>query len=98
MITFWRYKIAPLEALSEDTFKRGYLPPYSFPDVSPMDYVIGADRFNDHIPNNVDLLCGDPMVELQQCEVVFGSIDRSPNTRPVSSGLFVECVKQLLFQ
>jgi len=33
----------------------------------------------------------------QQCEVVFGSVDRSPDTKSALSGSLVECSKQLLF-
>lgn len=54
--------------------------PYSFPDISPIDYVIEADRFNDYIPNNVDLLCGDPMVELQSNSITTLANTQVPGT------------------
>ncbi|MCS3705899.1 hypothetical protein GGP62_000874 [Salinibacter ruber] len=38
------------------------------------------------------------VAQRQQCEVVFGSIDRTLDTRPALSRSLVECSKQLLFQ
>lgn len=39
--------------------------PYTIPDFSPFDYIFTPSEFHDKIPSNVQLLAGDPLLELQ---------------------------------
>ncbi|BBZ34060.1 ParA family protein [Mycolicibacterium confluentis] len=39
--------------------------PYQPPAIEPLDYITTPCEYNDEIPENVDLICGDPLLELQ---------------------------------
>ena len=39
--------------------------PYSPPNFTPMDFITIPSKFNANIPTNINLLCGDPLLELQ---------------------------------
>lgn len=39
--------------------------PLSSAEFLPKDYLTRPQNYNEHIPSNIDLLCGDPMLELQ---------------------------------
>lgn len=39
--------------------------PYSVPSFSPHSYITTPHDFNTQIPENIDLVCGDPLLELQ---------------------------------
>lgn len=39
--------------------------PYSKPNFNPYDFISEPHKYNDNIPDNVDLVCGDPLLELQ---------------------------------
>ncbi|MFY2032104.1 ParA family protein [Achromobacter xylosoxidans] len=39
--------------------------PYQAPVFDPADYITRPARFNRNVPANVDLVCGDPLLELQ---------------------------------
>lgn len=39
--------------------------PYVAPVFQPRDFITKPSRFNDQIPENIDLVCGDPLLELQ---------------------------------
>ena len=39
--------------------------PYTKPTITPGDYITTPSDYNDAIPENVDLVCGDPLLELQ---------------------------------
>lgn len=39
--------------------------PYKPPTFNPQDYLTKPSDYNEHIPSNIDLLCGDPLLELQ---------------------------------
>jgi cellulose biosynthesis protein BcsQ len=39
--------------------------PYSQPALDPNDFITKPSSYNDAIPENVDLICGDPLLELQ---------------------------------
>jgi len=39
--------------------------PYSPPDFAPTDFITVPSQYNAFIPVNIDLLCGDPLLELQ---------------------------------
>lgn len=46
-------------------FQRRLPSPYTPPAVDPQDYITTPSEFNEEIPENVDLICGDPLLELQ---------------------------------
>ncbi|KKR08311.1 MAG: ATPase [Parcubacteria group bacterium GW2011_GWC2_39_14] len=39
--------------------------PFSVPSFSPQDYLTKPSKYNEQVPENIDLLCGDPLLELQ---------------------------------
>lgn len=39
--------------------------PFSPPSFAATDFVTSPNEFNDSIPSNIDLVCGDPLLELQ---------------------------------
>ncbi len=39
--------------------------PYNVPVFAPGDFITTPVLFNAHVPGNIDLVCGDPMLELQ---------------------------------
>ena len=39
--------------------------PYSVPNFEPRDFITTPHHFNRQIPRNIDLVCGDPLLELQ---------------------------------
>ncbi len=39
--------------------------PYTIPTINPDDYLSHPNKYNPNIPKNIDLLAGDPLVELQ---------------------------------
>lgn len=39
--------------------------PFSPPDFQPSNYICQPSHFNEEIPNNIDLIAGDPLLELQ---------------------------------
>jgi cellulose biosynthesis protein BcsQ len=39
--------------------------PFESPDFIPQDFITAPSEHNRHIPKNIDLLCGDPLLELQ---------------------------------
>lgn len=39
--------------------------PYSAPTFNPKDYLTKPNQYNQYIEDNIDLLCGDAMLELQ---------------------------------
>ena len=44
--------------------------PYSLVDFTPTDFVVKPSKYNSSIPNNIDLLSGDPLLELQSNAMV----------------------------
>lgn len=46
-------------------FQRRLPSPYEPPAVDPRDYITTPYDYNEEIPENVDLICGDPLLELQ---------------------------------
>ncbi|MDD2655162.1 MAG: ParA family protein [Candidatus ainarchaeum sp.] len=46
-------------------FQLRLLSPYTPPQFKASDYIITPNAFNTGIPSNIDLVCGDPMLELQ---------------------------------
>ncbi len=39
--------------------------PYSVPNFNPNEFIIKPNFYNSELPKNIDLLCGDPLLELQ---------------------------------
>lgn len=39
--------------------------PFKVPDFAPRDYVCTPSQYNQNIPSNIDLIAGDPLLELQ---------------------------------
>ncbi len=39
--------------------------PYNIPDFEPRNFLTKPSDYNSNIPSNIDLLCGDPLLELQ---------------------------------
>lgn len=39
--------------------------PYKAPDFNPEDFLTSPSEYNEKIPSNISLLCGDPLLELQ---------------------------------
>lgn len=39
--------------------------PYSPPAINASDYITNPSQYNNDIPRNIDLICGDPLLELQ---------------------------------
>jgi cellulose biosynthesis protein BcsQ len=39
--------------------------PYTVPSFNPKDFITRPVQYNSQVPGNVDLLCGDPLLELQ---------------------------------
>ncbi|MCG9889757.1 MAG: AAA family ATPase [Thermosynechococcaceae cyanobacterium MS004] len=57
--------------------------PYSAPTVfNPRDFIISANNFNLHIPTNVDLLAGDPLLELQATAISTLANTQIPGSNP----------------
>ncbi|GAB5897085.1 ParA family protein [Mycolicibacterium mageritense] len=46
-------------------FQRRLPAPYDPPTVDPFDYITTPSELNPEIPTNIDLICGDPLLELQ---------------------------------
>jgi len=46
-------------------FERRLPSPYAMPSVTPNDYVCTPHDYNPSVPSNVDLIAGDPLLELQ---------------------------------
>ena len=43
--------------------------PYTVPTIAPSSFIIHPANYNTHVPDNVDLLAGDPLLELQATAV-----------------------------
>ena len=39
--------------------------PYAIPAINPADFITNTSQYNASIPGNIDLICGDPLLELQ---------------------------------
>jgi len=54
--------------------------PYSAPVFSARDYISNPSEYNNAIPKNIDLICGDPLLELQANAVNTLSNQQIPGT------------------
>ena len=46
-------------------FEKRLPSPYAVPSFSATDYIVNPTKLNSSIPVNIDLVCGDPLIELQ---------------------------------
>lgn len=54
--------------------------PYNVPNFNPQDFITSPSKFNRQIPANIDLVCGDPLLELQANAVNTLSNTQIPGT------------------
>lgn len=54
--------------------------PYNVPTFSPHDFITTPSTYNKLIPNNIDLVCGDPLLELQSNAINTLSNTQIPGT------------------
>jgi cellulose biosynthesis protein BcsQ len=54
--------------------------PYNIPTFDPHDFITRPSKFNRHVPTNVDLVCGDPLLELQANAINTLSNTQIPGT------------------
>lgn len=56
--------------------------PYAPPAFNPQDFITQPNSYNKGVPQNVDLVCGDPMLELQANAVNTLANNQIPGTNP----------------
>lgn len=56
--------------------------PFSSPIFSPNDFIVSPNKFNSNIPLNIDLLPGDPLLELQATAVSTLANTQIPGSNP----------------
>ena len=56
--------------------------PFSSPTFDPKDFIISPYKYNPHIPKNIDLLPGDPLLELQATAVSTLANTQIPGSNP----------------
>lgn len=56
--------------------------PYTTPAFSPADFISHPHLFNDAIPQNIKLVCGDPLLELQSNAVNTLANNQIPGSNP----------------
>lgn len=56
--------------------------PYVVPSFQPQDFTTKPAEFNEAIPANIDLICGDPLLELQSNAVNTLANTQIPTTNP----------------
>ncbi|MGQ4482686.1 ParA family protein [Streptomyces sp. SAS_276] len=54
--------------------------PYSPPSISPTDFVTQPSQYNNAVPENIDLVCGDPLLELQANAISTLANNQIPGT------------------
>jgi cellulose biosynthesis protein BcsQ len=54
--------------------------PYNVPNLSPGDFITTPNSYNALIPKNIDLVCGDPLLELQSNAINTLSNTQIPGT------------------
>ena len=54
--------------------------PYSAPSFNPRDYLTKPNQYNQYIEDNIDLLCGDAMLELQSNAISTLANNQIPGT------------------
>lgn len=61
-------------------FEKRLPSPYTTPTVSVADFITMPNRYNDAIPKNVDLIAGDPLLELQSNAISTLASTQLPGT------------------
>ncbi|MGC5050107.1 ParA family protein [Micromonospora sp. DT48] len=61
-------------------FQRRLPSPYSPPPLTPSDYITHPYQFNPLVPKNIDLICGDPLLELQANAISTLANNQIPGT------------------
>ncbi|MEU4774012.1 ParA family protein [Micromonospora sp. NPDC023644] len=61
-------------------FQRRLPSPYSPPALNPADYITQPYQFNSLVPANIDLICGDPLLELQANAISTLANNQIPGT------------------
>lgn len=56
--------------------------PYAIPSFNPDDFIVTPSKFNYHIPKNIKLFSGDPLLELQATTVSTLANTRIPGSNP----------------
>lgn len=56
--------------------------PYTVPAFTPADFISHPHNFNQAIPDNIDLVCGDPLLELQSNAVNTLANNQIPGSNP----------------
>jgi cellulose biosynthesis protein BcsQ len=56
--------------------------PYTVPNFAPADFIITPHDLNASVPNNIDLVCGDPLLELQANAVNTLANNQIPGSNP----------------
>lgn len=54
--------------------------PYTAPDFISQDYITKPIKYNYYIPDNIDLVCGDPLLELQANAIATLANNQIPGT------------------
>lgn len=54
--------------------------PYKLPEFAPSDFITNPSQYNSTIPDNIDLLCGDPLLELQANAISTLANNQIPGT------------------
>lgn len=54
--------------------------PYIPPNFQPSDFITNPSQYNPHIPPTIDLLCGDPLLELQSNAISTLANNQIPGT------------------
>jgi cellulose biosynthesis protein BcsQ len=56
--------------------------PYTVPNFAPQDFITNPHKLNSAIPENIDLVCGDPLLELQSNAVNTLANNQIPGSNP----------------
>jgi cellulose biosynthesis protein BcsQ len=70
--------------------------PYSPPSFSAYDFITKPNKFNSAVPGNIDLVCGDPLLELQSNAVNTLANNQIPGSNPWVS--VIDWINDLLKQ
>ena len=68
--------------------------PYNLPIFDPQSFITTPAKINYHIPNNIDLVCGDPMLELQANAINTLANNQIPGTNTWLS--VIDWINQLI--
>lgn len=63
-------------------FEKRLPSPYLTPDFSPQDFITSPNKHNKNIPENISLLCGDPLLELQGNAIITLANQKIPSINP----------------